>query len=116
MSNLRISAVATRRIDRIARKDRRPAQQVLDSALKSGLVLLPLALGSFVMAGPAGVLADKIGGKFILFTGLLCFAGGMGWLAAIATLTCVRLAGRPLVSGCQVLPPSVDLKSPPPVP
>ncbi|MEU9209864.1 DHA2 family efflux MFS transporter permease subunit [Streptomyces sp. NPDC048415] len=52
------------------------------SALKSGLVLLPLALGSFVMAGPAGILADKIGGKFILMTGLLAWAAALIWIVA----------------------------------
>jgi EmrB/QacA subfamily drug resistance transporter len=54
------------------------------SALKSGLVLLPVALGSFVMAGPAGVLADKIGGKFILMGGLLAWAGGLIWVVTVA--------------------------------
>nr|QIY75379.1 MFS transporter [Streptomyces sp. RLB1-33] len=52
------------------------------SALKSGLVLLPLALGSFVMAGPAGVLADKVGGKFILMTGLLAWTAALVWIVA----------------------------------
>lgn len=52
------------------------------SALKSGLVLLPLALGSFVMAGPAGVLADRIGGKYILMTGLLAWAAALVWIVA----------------------------------
>ncbi|MCX4594140.1 MFS transporter [Streptomyces sp. NBC_01549] len=52
------------------------------SALKSGLVLLPLALGSFVTAGPAGVLADKIGGKFILMTGLLAWTAALVWIVA----------------------------------
>jgi MFS family permease len=32
----------------------------------------------------AGRLTDKIGGKYILMTGLLLFAGGMGWLALLA--------------------------------
>ncbi|MFD1275328.1 MFS transporter [Streptomyces kaempferi] len=52
------------------------------SALKSGLVLLPLAIGSFVTAGPAGVLADKVGGKFILMTGLLAWAAALVWIVA----------------------------------
>ncbi|MER7675530.1 MFS transporter [Streptomyces sp. NPDC096934] len=52
------------------------------SALKSGLVLLPLALGSFVTAGPAGVLADKVGGRFVLMTGLLAWAGALVWIVA----------------------------------
>ncbi|MEU7335145.1 MULTISPECIES: MFS transporter [unclassified Streptomyces] len=54
------------------------------SALKSGLVLLPLALGSFVTAGPAGVLADKVGGRFVLMTGLLAWAGALVWIVAAA--------------------------------
>ncbi|MER5748749.1 DHA2 family efflux MFS transporter permease subunit [Streptomyces sp. NPDC002088] len=54
------------------------------SALKSGLVLLPVALGSFVMAGPAGALADRIGGKYILMGGLLAWAGGLTWTVAEA--------------------------------
>ena len=36
-----------------------------------------------------------------------------GSLAEIATLICTRSFGRPFVSGFQVVPPSVDLKSPP---
>src|SRR5262249_22172619 len=39
-----------------------------------------------------------------------------GWLGATAMLICARLAGSPLVSFFQVLPPSSDLKRPPPVP
>src|SRR5215470_13238566 len=35
---------------------------------------------------------------------------------AMARLICERLAGRPVVRRFQVLPPSVDLKRPPPVP
>ncbi|MGW3105436.1 DHA2 family efflux MFS transporter permease subunit [Streptomyces sp. NPDC001100] len=54
------------------------------SAQKAGLVLLPVALGSFVMAGPAGALADKLGGKFILMGGLLAWAGGLIWIVGVA--------------------------------
>jgi len=57
------------------------------SALKAGLALAPSSVISMFIAPVAGRLTDKIGGKYILFTGLLCFAGGMGWLAAIATPT-----------------------------
>jgi EmrB/QacA subfamily drug resistance transporter len=60
-------------------------QSVLEfSAVKAGLVLLPLALGSFVMAGPAGVLSDRIGGKYILMAGLTAFGGGIWWILATA--------------------------------
>jgi MFS family permease len=56
-------------------------QSVLSfSALKAGLVLIALALGAIVTAGPAGVLAEKLGAKYILTGGLLAFGGGMLWL------------------------------------
>jgi MFS family permease len=55
------------------------------SALKAGLALSPASLVSMFVAPVAGRLTDRIGGKFILFTGLVMFAGGMGWVAAIAT-------------------------------
>ena len=55
------------------------------SALKAGLVMAPSSVVSMFVAPVAGRLTDKIGGKFILFTGLALFAGGMGWLAAIAS-------------------------------
>jgi EmrB/QacA subfamily drug resistance transporter len=54
------------------------------SALKSGLVLLPMALGSIITAGPAGVLADRVGGKYVLMSGLLAWAGGLLWVVAAA--------------------------------
>jgi EmrB/QacA subfamily drug resistance transporter len=54
------------------------------TALRAGLVLVPMALGAMVMAGPAGVLSDRFGGKYILMGGLLAFAGGTLWILAIA--------------------------------
>jgi EmrB/QacA subfamily drug resistance transporter len=54
------------------------------SALKAGLTLAPASLLSGVIAPAAGRLTDKIGGKYILMSGLILFAGGMGWLALIA--------------------------------
>jgi EmrB/QacA subfamily drug resistance transporter len=54
------------------------------SALKAGLLLLPLALGSIIMAGPAGALSGRFGGKYILMAGLTAFAGGLLWVIAIA--------------------------------
>jgi EmrB/QacA subfamily drug resistance transporter len=85
------------------------------SALKSGLVLLPLALGSFVTAGPAGVLADKIGGKFILMTGLLAWTAALVWIVAAADVgsswTAVAfplfLAG--LGAGCTFAPMATEV-------
>jgi EmrB/QacA subfamily drug resistance transporter len=57
------------------------------SALKAGLAMSPASLVAMFVAPAAGRLTDRIGGKYILFTGVLLFAGGMGWLAAIATAT-----------------------------
>lgn len=54
------------------------------SALRAGLVQVPMALGAMGMAGPAGILADKIGGKFILMGGLVAYAVGVLWIIAIA--------------------------------
>jgi EmrB/QacA subfamily drug resistance transporter len=54
------------------------------SALKAGLVMAPASLVSMFVAPVAGRTTDKIGGKFILMSGLTLFGAGMGWLALIA--------------------------------
>ncbi|HEY5836164.1 MFS transporter [Streptomyces sp.] len=54
------------------------------SAVKAGLALLPLSIGTFVMAGPATVLAEKVGGRWILMSGLIMFGGGLAWVMAVA--------------------------------
>jgi MFS family permease len=54
------------------------------SALKAGLTLAPASLISMFVAPVAGRMTDRIGGKYILMTGLTLFAGGMGWTALIA--------------------------------
>ena len=54
------------------------------SALRSGLVLLPLSVGTFVTAGPASVLAVRLGGRWVLMAGLSLFGGGLAWIAAVA--------------------------------
>jgi EmrB/QacA subfamily drug resistance transporter len=53
------------------------------SALKAGLTMAPASLISIFVAPAAGRMSDRIGGKFILMTGLFLFAVGMGWLALI---------------------------------
>jgi EmrB/QacA subfamily drug resistance transporter len=55
------------------------------SALKAGLAMAPASLISMFVAPVAGRMTDKIGGKYILMSGLILFGGGMGWLALIAT-------------------------------
>jgi EmrB/QacA subfamily drug resistance transporter len=54
------------------------------SALKAGLVMAPASLMSMFIAPVAGRTTDKIGGKYILMSGLILFGAGMGWLALIA--------------------------------
>ncbi|HEV2258009.1 MAG TPA: DHA2 family efflux MFS transporter permease subunit [Streptosporangiaceae bacterium] len=55
------------------------------SALKAGLTLAPSSVVMIVLAPILGRLTDKIGGKYILLTGLTLFAVGMGWVVLIAT-------------------------------
>jgi len=50
------------------------------SALKAGLTLIPMSLVSAAVAPFAGRMADRIGGKYILMTGLALFAAGMAWI------------------------------------
>jgi EmrB/QacA subfamily drug resistance transporter len=54
------------------------------SALKAGLTMAPASLLSMFVAPVAGRMTDKIGGKYILMTGLILFGAGMGWTAVIA--------------------------------
>jgi EmrB/QacA subfamily drug resistance transporter len=54
------------------------------SALKAGLTMAPASLVSMFVAPVAGRMTDKIGGKFILMSGLTLFGAGMGWIALIA--------------------------------
>jgi len=54
------------------------------SALKAGLAMAPASVVSMFVAPVAGRMTDKIGGKFILMSGLLLFAAGMGWMALMA--------------------------------
>ena len=55
------------------------------SALKAGLTLAPATGVTMFVAPAAGRLSDRTGGKYILITGLVLFASGMGWAALIAT-------------------------------
>jgi EmrB/QacA subfamily drug resistance transporter len=60
-------------------------QSVRDfSALTAGLTLAPMSLTSMVVAPFAGRLTDRIGGKYILMTGIFVFAIGFGTLTFVA--------------------------------
>ena len=50
------------------------------SALEAGLTVLPQALVMMIVAGPAGSLADRVGGKYVLLVGLSLFAASIGYL------------------------------------
>jgi EmrB/QacA subfamily drug resistance transporter len=80
------------------------------TALKAGLTIAPASLVSMFVAPAAGRMSDRIGGKYILITGLTLFAAGMAWVAAIAQvgsvwqdfLPCLALAGIGI--GCTFAP------------
>jgi EmrB/QacA subfamily drug resistance transporter len=55
------------------------------SALTAGLTLAPMSLTSMLVAPFAGRMADRIGGKYILLTGVFVFAIGFGTLTVVAS-------------------------------
>src|SRR5207302_5315392 len=57
------------------------------SPLSAGLRTLPWTGMPIVVSPLAGLLADRIGGKPVVFTGLVLQATGLGWLAAISSPT-----------------------------
>ena len=54
------------------------------SALQAGFTVAPMAVTSIFVSPIAGRLADRIGGKYVLMTGLTLFATGTGTLAWLA--------------------------------
>ncbi|HSP09299.1 MAG TPA: DHA2 family efflux MFS transporter permease subunit [Candidatus Dormibacteraeota bacterium] len=54
------------------------------SALTAGLTIAPMSLTSMVVAPFAGRFSDRIGGKYILMTGISLFTIGMASLAFVA--------------------------------
>lgn len=54
------------------------------SALRAGLTMAISMLTAMFFAPAAGQLTDRIGGKYILLTGLVLFGAGTGWLVSIA--------------------------------
>lgn len=86
-------------------------QSVLDmSALAAGLTMAPMSLVSAIMAPIAGRLSDRIGGKFIVFTGLTVFTVGMSLVGAMAEVGTSRWVLMPgllvmgLGMGCTFAP------------
>jgi EmrB/QacA subfamily drug resistance transporter len=71
------------------------------TALTAGLTLAPMSLTSMFTAPFAGRFADKIGGKWILTTGISLFTVGFGWLTFVAgpDSTWITFLGPAIVAG-----------------
>ncbi|MEV3859871.1 DHA2 family efflux MFS transporter permease subunit [Streptomyces sp. NPDC050095] len=84
------------------------------SAVKAGLVLAPSSVVSMVLGPFAGRLADRIGGKYVLLSGLGCYAAGIVAIALIAAPGTAWFAFVPatlltgLGVGCIVAPMSTE--------
>ena len=71
------------------------------SALVAGLTLAPMSVTSMVTAPFAGRLSDRIGGKYILMTGITLFTIGMGGIALVAgpDSTWINFLGPAIIAG-----------------
>ncbi|WP_327431973.1 DHA2 family efflux MFS transporter permease subunit [Streptomyces sp. NBC_01236] len=84
------------------------------SPIKAGLVLAPSSLVSMTVGPFAGRLADRIGGKYVLFTGLVCYGAGILALTLTAAPTTAWYAFLPatlvtgLGVGCIIAPMSTE--------
>jgi EmrB/QacA subfamily drug resistance transporter len=65
------------------------------TAFQAGLAFAPMSLTSMVVAPNAGRLTDRIGGKYILLTGLALFGIGMGGIDISAGLNSTWLTFLP---------------------
>jgi EmrB/QacA subfamily drug resistance transporter len=65
------------------------------TALQAGLSFAPMALTSMLVAPNAGRLTDRIGGKYILMSGLALFAVGMGGIIVTARIDSTWLTFLP---------------------
>jgi len=72
--------------------------------LGAGLRLLPWTVTFMIVAPIAGTLADRVGERTFMVGGLLLQAGGLGWLALIATphLAYGRFILPLIIAGCGV--------------
>src|SRR5579864_1011824 len=71
------------------------------SALAAGLTLAPMSLTSMFTAPFAGRMADRIGGKYILMTGISLFTIGIGSIAFVAgpDSTWINFLGPAVIAG-----------------
>jgi EmrB/QacA subfamily drug resistance transporter len=70
--------------------------------LDAGLRLLPWGITPFLVAPRAGALADRLGERPLVITGLLLQTAGMAWIALIARpgLSYVTMIAPMVISGC----------------
>ncbi|WP_406835317.1 DHA2 family efflux MFS transporter permease subunit [Streptomyces sp. AHU1] len=84
------------------------------SAVKAGLVLAPSSLVSMTVGPFAGRLADRVGGQYVLLTGLTCYAAGIITIALTAAPGTAWFAFVPatlltgLGVGCIIAPMSTE--------
>src|SRR3984893_17545819 len=71
------------------------------SALTAGLTLAPMSLTSMFVAPFAGRFADKVGGKYILTSGITLFTVGFAWLTIVAgpESTLINFLGPAIIAG-----------------
>jgi len=71
------------------------------TALIAGLTFAPMSLTSMVVAPFAGRFADKVGGKYILLTGITLFTIGFGLVAIVAgpDSTFITFLGPAIIAG-----------------
>jgi EmrB/QacA subfamily drug resistance transporter len=71
------------------------------SALTAGLTFAPMSLTSMVVAPFAGRFADKVGGKYILLTGISLFTVGFGLVTLVAgpDSTWITFLGPAIIAG-----------------
>src|SRR3984893_14185546 len=71
------------------------------SALTAGLTLAPMSLTSMFVAPFAGRFADKVGGKYILTSGITLFTVGFAWLTIVAgpESTWINFLGPAIIAG-----------------
>ena len=67
------------------------------TAVHAGLTGLPLTLAMTALAPFAGRLTDRLGGKYVLMTGLVVYAAGIAGVAAVASVTATSLTFAPVL-------------------
>lgn len=68
------------------------------SAVHAGLTGLPLTLTMTAVAPFAGRLTDRLGGGYVLMTGLAVYAAGIAGVAAVASATATSLTFAPVLA------------------